>query len=205
MRLIALLSFYDEPAEALAECVQSLARAGCDHVVAVDGAYALYPEGKPMSPIEQVGTIAEAWPGDDWFMVMDADQVVVEVPAGLKRTLADTPHDVAAVRFHDRVAERLNDPLYPTDFDVRILFRAQPIHLELNHYTYVASLSRTKLWTGRMHDAESVTGLDLRDSVTVEHRPDVRGALRAARPGSRGPQREASASLGHQPEVGPSG
>lgn len=43
MRLIGLLSWFDEPASSLVACLKGLAAAGVDHVVAVDGRYALYP------------------------------------------------------------------------------------------------------------------------------------------------------------------
>lgn len=45
MRLYGLLCFYDEPPDQLVACVRGLERAGVDHLIAVDGAYALYPEG----------------------------------------------------------------------------------------------------------------------------------------------------------------
>lgn len=40
-----LLNFYDEPTNTLVSCLRGLQRAGVEHVIAVDGAYALYPEG----------------------------------------------------------------------------------------------------------------------------------------------------------------
>ena len=42
-RVIALLSWFDEPPVSLVTCLQALAEAGTDHVVALDGRYALYP------------------------------------------------------------------------------------------------------------------------------------------------------------------
>ena len=57
MRLHALLAYYDEPCSALAACVSSLTHAGVDHIIASDGAYALYPEAKPSSPPDQAHTI----------------------------------------------------------------------------------------------------------------------------------------------------
>lgn len=53
MRLIALLSFYDEPVSALALCVDGLAMAGASHVVAVDGRYAMFPSNGDVSPPDQ--------------------------------------------------------------------------------------------------------------------------------------------------------
>lgn len=49
MKLIGILSWYDESPSWLSACVASLARAGCSHLVAVDGAYGLYPDGRPNS------------------------------------------------------------------------------------------------------------------------------------------------------------
>ena len=57
MKLIALLSWYDEPSWCLAELVASVAEAGADALVAVDGAYALYPQGRAQSPSEQAQVI----------------------------------------------------------------------------------------------------------------------------------------------------
>ncbi|WP_432169060.1 hypothetical protein [Streptomyces sp. 1222.5] len=64
MRIIGLLSWYEEPASWLAECVAGMARL-CDHVVAVDGAYALFPGAtrKPASGAEQADTIARTAAG----------------------------------------------------------------------------------------------------------------------------------------------
>ncbi|WP_329214806.1 hypothetical protein OG352_05220 [Streptomyces sp. NBC_01485] len=64
MRVIGLLSWYEEPAPWLAECVAGLAQI-CDHLVAVDGPYALFPGAtrKPASGSEQADTIARAAAG----------------------------------------------------------------------------------------------------------------------------------------------
>lgn len=52
MKLIAVVSWYDESPSWLAQCVASLARFA-DHIVAVDGAYALFPDAAGRSPLEQ--------------------------------------------------------------------------------------------------------------------------------------------------------
>lgn len=57
MRVIALLSWYAEPVSWLAELVASMGRAGVDHVVALDGAYWLYPKGQARSEGDQADTI----------------------------------------------------------------------------------------------------------------------------------------------------
>lgn len=64
MRIIGLLSWYEEPASWLAECVASAAKL-CDHLIAVDGPYALFPGAtkKPASGSEQADTIARTAAG----------------------------------------------------------------------------------------------------------------------------------------------
>jgi len=64
VRVIGLLSWYEEPAPWLAECVAGLAQI-CDHLIAVDGPYALWPGAtrKAASGSEQADTIARAAAG----------------------------------------------------------------------------------------------------------------------------------------------
>jgi hypothetical protein len=57
VRLIGLLSFYDEPIADLTSCIKGLHDAGVDEIVALDGAYALYPDGKPASHPNQHAAI----------------------------------------------------------------------------------------------------------------------------------------------------
>lgn len=57
MRLIGLLSWYDEKPETLITMIASLAEAGVDQLVALDGAYALYPDGEPASDPNQLAAI----------------------------------------------------------------------------------------------------------------------------------------------------
>jgi hypothetical protein len=57
VKIIGVLSWYDEPSWCLAELVASAAKAGMDALVAVDGAYALYPGGRGQSPTEQAQVI----------------------------------------------------------------------------------------------------------------------------------------------------
>jgi hypothetical protein len=59
MKVVGLLAWYDEPAIWLREAV-SFAAKFCDHVVAVDGAYALYPDGRAQSDLEQAEAILHA-------------------------------------------------------------------------------------------------------------------------------------------------
>jgi hypothetical protein len=60
VRLIAALSWYDEPADRLAELVASLATTRIDHLVCVDGAYAAYPDATGHSDQEQHSALLHA-------------------------------------------------------------------------------------------------------------------------------------------------
>ena len=60
MKLVAILSWYDESPTWLAHVVAGAARAGCSHVVAVDGPYALYSSTERTSGVEQHDAIVRA-------------------------------------------------------------------------------------------------------------------------------------------------
>lgn len=57
--IVGVLVWYDESPEMLANAVSGFARV-CDQIVAVDGAYALYPQAKPCSHPGQASTILHA-------------------------------------------------------------------------------------------------------------------------------------------------
>ena len=202
MKIVGLLSWYDEPAAWLR---QTVAAAGhlCDHVVALDGAYALFPGGAAYSPPEQTQAIldganfagigctvvqsATVWEGnqiekrnmlfrlgscvterDDWFLVLDADDLVVAVPADARERLARASEDVAVYTFG---GERYH----------RGLFRAYPsLRVEDAHYHYLAERDgRTIHLRGNdaVHELEPFLNLtDLR----VRHRKSERSPQRAA-------------------------
>jgi hypothetical protein len=129
VKLIALLSWYDEPAWCLTELVTSLAAAGVDHVVAVDGAYMLYPEGRGQSPGEQSQAILSAAQGAGMGCTIHTPQDVWFGNEIEKRTfLFAAGHLIAEpgvdwlwiVDGDDRVQEALGlrDALEQTEFDV---------------------------------------------------------------------------------------
>lgn len=60
MKLIACLCWYNESPSWLSACVASLARIGVDHVVAVDGAYSTFPDGRPRSNFAEAQAILMA-------------------------------------------------------------------------------------------------------------------------------------------------
>jgi hypothetical protein len=60
MRLVALLSFYDEQTTDLERLVRSLPQAGVTHLLALDGAYCLYPNAQPASSQAEHTTLKQA-------------------------------------------------------------------------------------------------------------------------------------------------
>lgn len=59
MRVIGLLAWYDEPTKDLERCIRTFHAAGVTALVAVDGAYGLFPGAQPVSPVEQHVLIAQ--------------------------------------------------------------------------------------------------------------------------------------------------
>lgn len=60
MRIHALLSWYREDPAWLDRAIRALSRVGADHVIAVDGAYALFPRGRNRSGIAEHEAITRA-------------------------------------------------------------------------------------------------------------------------------------------------
>lgn len=218
--MIAIVSWYDEPAEWLGASVASLCKAGVQHVVAVDGAYAAYPGAilHPRSGAEQYAAIVEtaqamdagatvyqpgeAWYGnevekrsygfrlaelvaeeDDWYWVMDADQVVT-LSMGLADELEQTELDVAETWFWER--NGLGDP---TRASVRNLFRAIPgLHVAGNHYTYMTPDGRFLWGDGGADRLEP----SLITRTEIEHRTWLRPKARRDRQETYYRRRDAS-------------
>lgn len=59
MKIYALLSFYDEKPDDLTRCVRSL-KGFADCLVALDGAYATFPDARAMSPYDQLRALGDA-------------------------------------------------------------------------------------------------------------------------------------------------
>jgi hypothetical protein len=222
-RVIGLLSWYSESAVWLAATVASAASV-CDHLVAVDGAYMLYPEGRNRSSSEQAAIITDTatacgvgvtvhtpqtvWEGNevekrsfmfalaetiaeperDWYLVLDGDEVIVDVPSDFKARLAATDCDAGEVTFWEHQDPHQDPKLAEAArqfewsghhrYPIRTLFRAIPgLRVEGNHYTYVAPDDRI-LW-GHQADASQVEALDCRDLV-IEHRTHLRDLARRA-------------------------
>ncbi|MBY8342010.1 hypothetical protein LXH13_06165 [Streptomyces spinosirectus] len=214
MRVIGLLSWYEESPAWLAQCVASAAKI-CDHLIAVDGPYALFPGAtrKAASGSEQADIIAhtaagagmgctihtprQPWWGNevdkrdfmfrlgmtfaeagrDWFLRIDADETLVDVPADVRKQLADTDLDVAEVRLCERGERDTQTPL-------RVLFRALPgIGIQQAHYVVTApGENRVKVLAGNqtVHRLEPAEALwDVRLEHQTKQRTAERKALKA--------------------------
>jgi hypothetical protein len=192
MKLIGLISFYDEPRDTLLSCLASLAHCGIEHVVAVDGAYALYPGGTAESPAEQQAAIVMACRDLGMGVTLHVPRAVWAGNEPQKRSFlfylglvhAD-PGDWFMVMDADqtivRIPDNFMDRLRTADEEVatvtfhdedalytrRILFAAQPIYVRGNHWTYVTMDDRF-LWADQAIEQEP--SLNLTDFVVL-HRP----------------------------------
>lgn len=208
MSVIALLSWYEEQPGWLAECVASVAKL-CDHIIAVDGPYALFPGAlrRPASGTDQAETILRTaagagigctihaprrpWWGNevekrdhmfrlggtfaepgDWFLRIDADEVLSDVPADTAERLGASDANVAEVLIWDRDGGQ-----HP----FRCLFRALPgLRIEQAHYVVTAMVDgqrRVLCGNSSVHDVEPAEQLL---DVRLEHRTQQRSPRRWA-------------------------
>jgi hypothetical protein len=75
MEIAACLAWYYEPEGFLERAIESAGKAGVTHLVAVDGAYALFPDGEPQSPETNLVAIyaaAERAGMECWLYIPDA-------------------------------------------------------------------------------------------------------------------------------------
>jgi hypothetical protein len=198
VKLIALLSWFDEDPAHLSELAVSLRDAGVDHLVAVDGRYELYPEHQYMSSLDEYEALGAAWGGmgyaltlhqpsepfagneiekrnllfalghalaepyEDWFWVIDGDELVAE-EASLRQTLEETSMDVLTVLEYGDGHAR----------NERRLFRAKPQRITLKNKHSHYECDGDVLW-GRGEVFSQRSG------VEVFHRPHERSAKRNA-------------------------
>lgn len=156
--VIGILSWFDEDPAWLAGTVSSLTKIPVGHLVAVDGAYALYPEGRASSPPEQAAVIAETCRALDIGLTLHAPREVFFGNEVEKRTLgfrlAETvaePGDWYFVIDADELVDHafgVEETLARSSEDVasialdntqgvRRLYRATPgIHCKTTHYEF---------------------------------------------------------------------
>lgn len=139
MRIVGLLSWYDESPAMLAAAVTSVAPL-VDHIVAVDGAYILFPEAQPASPADQANTIRD---------VALAHNLAVTVHHPNARWLGN---EVEKRTFMFRLAEAVttsDDWYYVMDADEQVT------HVHCDHRAILASTSHdtaeVSYWWHRPH------------------------------------------------------
>jgi hypothetical protein len=215
MQIVALLSWYEEDPEWLAAMVERLPLAGVDRLVALDGAYALYPGATAASDPAQKDALAvacredsialdlytprkpfkgnevekrselfrlgeEVTAPDDWYFVIDADELITDVPSDFRARLAATDLDVATVTFdEERDPDRPPPSLWQRkdSYPIRVLFRAvRGLRVKTNHWTYVTPDGR-RLWGQNKRTLEPA--LDC-DDLHILHRSDLRQEARRA-------------------------
>lgn len=211
MKIISLLCFYDEAPTWIAANVASHAKFA-HHVVAVDGAYFLFPEAleRPRSPVEQHDAVIRAceamgmgwtlyapqepWMGNeiekrsfmfrvgmlsaeegDWFVILDADEVVTDVPFDLKQRLSESDARVAAYWLwaHEEVSdggkEGIRDSVVQTHTPitygglVRGMYRAdETLRVVDSHYGYTADVDGQPVNLWETPHVEEFTGFRIR-------------------------------------------
>lgn len=201
MKVVALLVWYDEPAELLTETVASWAELA-DGLVALDGAFVGYPDGKPRSPDEQAEAIKDAatdvalehvvyrplelWQGghpekrtqairmaEEFFDATEDDWLfVIDADEELEHVGADT---AAILRETERdvaiVTAEINDH---DPLPQRRLFRAVPgLEVRGLHYRYVTPDGRF-LWNYPGEPEEPAVEVDVRLKHRREERPKER-------------------------------
>jgi hypothetical protein len=201
--IVGLLSWYDEPPQALATMIRSLTKIPVTRLIALDGAYSLYPDARHRSSSEEyraiihtthhlgidltIHTPSTVWAGnevekrnrlfelaeqvtgpDDWYMVIDADEEVLQAPEDVPARLASSPFDVAGITLKEP-----GHPLGTIVFDTfPMFFRAiRGIRCHQDHFTYRTPDGRN-LW-GDAKRTRLEPRLNL-DGLVVEHRNQLR-------------------------------
>lgn len=110
---------------------------------------------------------------DDWFLVIDADEVLTEVPADSRAKLADISRDVAELMLWER-----GD--LDTNYGCRRFFRAlRGITYQQAHYVITAPSVSPQVLNGSETKHKLVPAADMWD-VRMEHRSKFRTDLRNA-------------------------
>jgi hypothetical protein len=211
--ICGLLSWYQEKPGWLAATVASM-QPFCDHIVAVDGAYFLYPGGRAHSGTDQAEAIRETarslnmgctihepqkrWAGnetekrstmfrlgecattsEDWYFVIDGDEVVTDTGGDLRARVAEARRDVGEVTLwkHRDLYHPSERPFVTPLVEsqtIRVMFRAiRGLSVVGNHYTYVTPDGRFLWGKENLEPAEDFT------TVRLEHRNGQRDLWRA--------------------------
>lgn len=219
MKIVGCLCWYEEHPTWLQAAITSAARF-IDHLVAIDGAYQLFPCARPRSGFDQHEAIVAACgsvgigltleipqqvcgnecekrsrsfelaesltdPDEDWFYVIDADEIVISCVADLRAMLAETEYEVAEAKLWESLDPET--PGMPPDVkplsqnSVRKFFRARRgLRVVGAHYVYAYPDGERPryLWGNpTYHDLEPA--LDLTQCISIEHRSRFRNLHRA--------------------------
>jgi hypothetical protein len=199
-RIVALLSWYDEDPAWLERCIRSLPMVHVAGLIALDGAYSLYPDAKARSHHSQTEAIERAaqaagipcqvhHPTEPWDGEVQKRNRLFELA---ETTSADWYMIVDADEFVTAAPDNVPERLAQTPFDVAAVtlrepghpmgtmiypthpkfFRAIPgLRAVTDHFTYTAPDGR-KLW-GNAKTAHLEPRADL-TAVTVEHHNQLR-------------------------------
>lgn len=127
----------------------------------------------------------------DWWLNADADMIVTEVPDDLPAVLAAAGPGAATVKILDVVALHADRPDWNPVASMRCLFRARPLVVKGNHYTYWDPMTNEPVWSGTdPRGLEEPVELD--DVVTIEHRPLHRSPTRVLLQNQMYSQRDAT-------------
>lgn len=233
-KVIGLLSWFDESPTRLAATVASFARV-CEHVVALDGRYALYPDDRVRSGVAEYEAITDAahaagigltiqsatepWMDEmakrtalfrlgsaiatrweDWFLILDADEVLAETPSKgwLEAQLEHAREegcDVATATLWEKAdpAETPEREVMSNRFPIehnyatpqcRFWRALEDLRVVGYHYNYLGTAedgSTRELWGSDAHVRERAGWSDtLRHHVTIENRNRMRPKVRDA-------------------------
>lgn len=205
MKLVGLLSFFDEPEHFLHRTISTLPIAGVTHLVALDGRYARYPAAYDTSPSEQHEAIEQScatagislhlhvhgvWDGDEiekrtaLFAIgetITSPQDWYYVVDG-DEEIIHAPDDLHAQLQHSvfDVAQVYLDQANPDPGFPKFFRAARGLHCHGNHYTYRTGDGRYLWGNGRTTRLEARLPLNM----TVKHHEHARSpARRTARLG----------------------
>jgi hypothetical protein len=200
VRIVALLSWYDEDPAWLERCIRSLPQLQVAGLVALDGAYSLYPDAKAYSHPDQAEAIRRAtadtgmpllldvphdpWPGEvakrnHLFRLAEQTcpdwYLIIDADEFVTAAPTDIPERLAQTPF-DVGAVTLREPGHPMGTMIYPthpkFFRAFPgLKAVTNHYTYTAPDGRLLWGNAKTDHLEPRADLT---SITVEHHNQLR-------------------------------
>jgi hypothetical protein len=195
--IVALLAWYDEDPAWLERCVRSLSKVPVDHLIAIDGAYALYPDGRARSDGVEYDAISMAarsigltihTPGEPWAgneiekrnRLFELAENVTEptdwyLVIDADEEITDAPSDIyerLTSSVFDVGAVTLTEPGHPLGTVVYPthpkFFRAlRGLRCVSNHFTY--QVDGRKLW-GNAKTDRLEPRLDLTDVKVMHHK-----------------------------------